>query len=644
MPREFAVGEGLPGQAAQARRTIVLDNDLQMPELAIQAGVFDTRPAQVLIVPVIHQERCLAVLVLAAARTVGAGETAFIESLCVELGIALHNLKLYEDTRLLAEQLRARSDEIVRKNTQLEQASRMKSEFLANMSHELRTPLNAIIGFSELLKNGLVGDLTADQAEYINDIFTSGQHLLSLINDILDLSKVEAGAMSVEPEAVELPSLLANSLSIVREKAHAYGIGLTLDAAPDLGIIHADGRKLKQIVYNLLSNAVKFTPEGGTVALRVRSAERTAVGKLSGRLPGRAFPLETSGDATWIEIRVSDNGIGIASDDLERLFMPFSQLDSGLSRKFDGTGLGLVMVKRLAELHGGTVAVESAPGQGSCFTVWLPSRPAQTPSVPAPAARAKPTPAGERWALVVEDDDKAAELIRLQLESEGLLVLRATSAEQAIELALQKPLVLVTLDILLPGMDGWKLLTKLKNVPALASVPVVIISIAAQTNKGLSLGAAAVFEKPVSRRELHATIEALGLTGDRNGTLNVLVIDDDPKAVEVMAANLPEPDFAVLRAYGGQEGIDAAHRHLPDLIVLDLMMPEVNGFDVVENLKSDPGTRHIPILIVTAKQVSHSDRASLNRHVMRIMEKSEFNHGRFLGEVRRALASNKRER
>jgi PAS domain S-box-containing protein len=264
--------------------------------------------------------------------------------------------------------------ELQQKNAELEAASRMKSEFLANMSHELRTPLNAIIGFSEVLRDGLLGDLTEKQRGFIADIFSSGTHLLSLINDILDLSKVEAGKMMLDLDPVEVPPLFTNSLSIIREKAAARHVRLTMDASEAPASLLLDARKLKQIVYNLLSNAVKFTGDGGTVSLNARKVERVAVGQLTPGKLGRSFPLVSEEFAEFLEIRVCDSGIGIPEEGLDRLFKPFSQVDSGLARKFEGTGLGLVMVKLLAELHGGTVAVESAVGEGSTFTAWLPVR------------------------------------------------------------------------------------------------------------------------------------------------------------------------------------------------------------------------------------------------------------------------------
>ena len=258
------------------------------------------------------------------------------------------------------------------KNLELEHASHMKSEFLATMSHELRTPLNAVIGFSEALKDGLVGDMSDTQREYIGDIFTSGQHLLSLINDILDLSKVEAGMMDLELEAVELSGLLANSLLIVREKAALQRIQLKLDSPDDFGWLELDLRKTKQIVYNLLANAVKFSEHGSSVTLAVREVSRDQVGLVPGDWPVHSFALPPSAHQQFLELSVSDTGIGIAPDDMGKLFKAFSQIDSSLARKFEGTGLGLAMVKQLTDLHGGSVAVASHAGLGARFVVWLP--------------------------------------------------------------------------------------------------------------------------------------------------------------------------------------------------------------------------------------------------------------------------------
>ena len=537
------------------------------------------------------------------------------------------------------------------KNAELEEASRMKSEFLANMSHELRTPLNAIMGFSEVLKDGMLGEMTDQQRVFIGNIFGSGQHLLALINDILDLSKVEAGKMTLDLEPIHTSTLFANSLSIVREKAILRRIRLVMDAAEGLGQIEVDTRKVKQIVYNLLSNAVKFTAEGGQVTLHTSRVPRSAVGQSSHAWAGhRCFPLPEGEFAEFLKISVTDTGIGISPEALVHLFKPFSQIDSGLARRFEGTGLGLSMVKSLAELHGGCVAVESGAGKGSCFTVWLPLR-VPTP-VPTAVIRglnvqsiaASPAGSGVRTAMVVEDDLKSAELIRLQLEAEGFRVIHAPSAEVALLLATQQPLSLITLDINLPAMDGWEFLGRIKQVPALMGVPVVIISIVADRNKGFALGAAAVVHKPMSRQELSDSLIELGLLPIASGqTLRILVVDDDPVAVELVAVHVQALGSTVLRAFGGREAILLAHQELPDLIVLDLMMPDVNGFEVVEELSNHPSTTRIPILVVTSTQVTAEHRATLSSDVTAIVQKTELNHERFTSEVRRAMSGRKLE-
>jgi PAS domain S-box-containing protein len=528
------------------------------------------------------------------------------------------------------------------KNVELEDASRMKSEFLANMSHELRTPLNSIMGFSEVLRDGLIGEMTDKQRRYIGDIFSSGKHLLSLINDILDLSKVEAGKMTLDLEPVLISSLLANSLSIVREKAAAHNIHVEMDAPESLGSINADARKVKQIVYNLLSNAVKFTGKGGRVVLRASRVPRAEVGQLTGSWAGRSLPFAESAFTEFLEISVSDSGIGISVDGLDRLFRPFSQIDSGLARQFEGTGLGLAMVKVLAELHGGAVAVQSSVGEGSCFTIWLPERTLEEGAITSgkpPAAHRIEPPAGARTALVIEDDPKSASLIRVHLEAEGFTVLHAVSAENALELAIQQPVDLITLDILLPDMAGWEFLSRLKQLPELRRTPVVIISIVADANKGFSLGAAAVMQKPISRQELYESLVDLGLFPPSRGeTLKVLVVDDDPKAVELIAVGILGLAGTVLRAYGGRQAIDAARLELPDVIVLDLMMPDVTGFDVVAALNERPDTARIPIIVVTAKQITAEDRERLSAYVTTIVEKGEFDSDRFTAEVRRAMS------
>ena len=632
LPKSFTPGEGLLGQAAADRKTKRLD----CAGLSLYTGIADFAPAQMLMVPVIYQERSLAILVLAASTPLDDQDLAFLERLAATLGVTLDNLRHYSDLKLLAERLRASSEEIAQKNEQLEEASKMKSEFLANMSHELRTPLNAIIGFSEVLKDGLLGELPPQHKEYVDDIFTSGTHLLSLINDILDLSKVEAGKMTLDLEPLQLAALVQESLHVVREKALAHHIGMATDVPEALaafGAVWLDARKVKQILYNLLSNEVKFTADGGTLTLRARRVDSAAV-------PHGCYPH-------YLELSVSDTGIGISDADQAHLFHPFSQIDSSLARRYQGTGLGLVMVKRLADIHGGKVALHSVQGEGSTFTVWLPWRdsaqglaePLAEPQGAQVAVPALHITAGTLpLALVVDDDDKSAELLRLQLESAGFRVARAATAEAALQLAASETPDLVTLDINLPGINGWEFLQSFRALAQFAKIPVVIVSVIADRSRGLSLGANQVLQKPVGRDELVRALHAMGFPCEAAHAKALLVIDDDPKAVQLLTNYLTPAGFKVLSAFGGREGIEAAQRQLPDLIVLDLMMPEVSGFDVVDALKLDPRTASIPIIILTAQSISAKERAQLGNDVQQVMEKSGFQHDQFVSEVRLAMA------
>jgi len=537
---------------------------------------------------------------------------------------------------------------LTQKNIELQDASRMKSEFLANMSHELRTPLNAIIGFSEVLKDGLLGPLTDQQRGFIGDIFSSGNHLLDLINDILDLSKVEAGKMQLDLEPIQLSSVLVNSLSIIKEKAAARNVRLSIEADEDLSSLPLDARKVKQILYNLLSNAVKFTPEGGHVMLRAGRVLRQDVGRSVGHHQGRTFPLTANVECDdFLRLRVVDTGIGISPTGIEQLFKPFSQIDSGLSRKFEGTGLGLAMVKLLAELHGGTVAVQSSLNEGSCFTVWLPL-PSQPTIVNAQARGLGPVrvePSLETpTALVVEDDPKAAELIRLQLEGVGFQVHHARSAEEALAIANKTPLSLITIDIILPEIDGWGLLTRLKEVPTLNQIPVVIISIVAERVRGFSLGAAAIMQKPISRQQLYDTLAELNLfpLSSPQLPLTVLIVDDDIKGLDLTELHLRELKAEVLRADSGREALRLARREEPDVIILDLMMPELNGFDVVNALQAEATTARIPVVILSAKELTAADRNKLDGHVMAILQKSECSGDSLRTELRRAMSTGRK--
>ncbi|MEW5881946.1 MAG: response regulator, partial [Pseudomonadota bacterium] len=396
-----------------------------------------------------------------------------------------------------------------------------------------------------------------------------------------------------------------------------------------------------QIVFNLLSNAVKFTGEGGRVELtarRVGRAHTEAVAAAAGRV---FLPPSGAGDE-FVEVSVQDTGVGIAPADLARLFEPFVQVDASLRRRHEGTGLGLALVRRLVELCGGGLAVESAPGRGSRFTVWLPYRPATATTVATGATVAPPLERAVPLALVIEDDDTAALLLATELQSQGVEVIRASTAEEGLVLARKHRPNLITLDVFLPHIDGWECLERLKGDSQTAEIPVVIVSVSAAPQRGLALGAVRVLQKPVAREELLAVLAQLGL--GKNSAAAVLVVDDDPAAVEISATLLQAAGMRVLRAYGGREAIATAIAERPALMVLDIMMPDTSGFDVVAELRADAHGRTIPIVVVTAKQLAGEERALLNGQVLQVVDKARFSGSDFLDEVHRALAATKRSR
>jgi signal transduction histidine kinase/DNA-binding response OmpR family regulator len=491
-------------------------------------------------------------------------------------------------------------DRLEATNIQLLEANQHKSVFLANMSHELRTPLNAILGFSELLSDDTKGRYdAATQHRFLDQIHSSGKHLLGLINDILDLSKVEAGQMDLRIEDVMVDESVRLVLGTVEPLARTKNIVLDYDSAPGLKLL-ADPAKLKQMLLNLVSNAIKFTPNGGRVTIHARQT------------------------ASWIEIAISDTGIGIAQSDLGRLFTEFQQLDAGPGREQEGTGLGLSLTKRFAELHGGHVLVRSVPGEGSTFILQL----------PVVAKKSVERPVHERHhlgssdpsrplVLLVEDNPEAAEILARHLESGGFRLTIARTGKEALTMAQELKPVAITLDILLPEIDGWEVLTQLKADKATRDIPVLIVTVVDNPALGRALGALDYFVKPVDRGALLSRLDQYTFTTKvEHGDVRVLVVDDEPANVEALVALLQPAGFKVLSAGGGKEGIDMARRNRPDLILLDLLMPEVTGFDVVEALRSDETTRAIPIMVLTAKELNADDKRALNGNVAAVFQRN----------------------
>ena len=471
---------------------------------------------------------------------------------------------------------------------QLEMASEHKSAFLASMSHELRTPLNAIIGYSEMLYEAAQDE---GQEEFLPDlakIRDAGRHLLGLINDILDLSKIEAGKMDLYLEEVDLAGLIEEVRSIVEPLMMANANRLEIVCPAAVGMFYTDRTKLKQSLLNLLSNAGKFTHEG-----RVKLEVRPALSEIS--------------------FIVSDTGIGMTEEQQGRLFQAFSQADASTTRQYGGTGLGLAISKHFCEMLGGSIAVESAPGRGSTFTITLSDR-----GRAAPAAAAIPQGA-EHAALVmvVDDDPNARDLLASTVRREGYRVIEATDGEAALALAREWHPDVITLDVLMPRMDGWAVLTAIKSDPELAEIPVVIVTVLADRGIAVSLGAAEFLTKPVDRARLAATIRQ-----NVHGTGVVLVVDDEPESRRIARRHLEKLGWEVDEA---EEGTDALHwlsqNPRPAMILLDLLMPGMNGFAFLEEIAKHAEWRLIPVVILTAMPLGVAERELLAGRTREVIAK-----------------------
>ncbi|MFC1717140.1 response regulator [Candidatus Poribacteria bacterium] len=499
-----------------------------------------------------------------------------------------------------------------------EKANRTKSEFLANMSHELRTPLNAIIGFAEIMRDGICGELNDDQRSSVTDIYDSGKHLLRMINDILDLSKVEAGKMELQPEEFSLSRSINDVQSIIRDMANKKHLNLQVAIPEDLPDIYADQVKFKQIMYNLLSNAVKFTPDRGDITISASLSDDEFL------------------------ISVTDTGLGIHLESHEAIFDEFKQLDSSRSRQYEGTGLGLSLTKRLVELHDGKIWVESEGlGMGSEFSFTLPVRKPEVEIQQKMVERLSATVQAsdapmEKTILVLEDNIQAAQLLCIYLAEAGYNTLVATDGDRAVEMAREVKPFAITLDIMLPKKDGWQVMQELKSFQDTRDIPVIIISVVDDKSLGFSMGAAGYLVKPLDKDQLSHALENLEIaTQVGNAVARVLAIDDKVEDLRLMELILQNEGFDVLVASGGAEGITRAIKEHPNLIILDLLMPGINGFDVVRSLQEHPEARNIPIIICTVKELTAVDREMLNSAVKSIVPKGEDAKKRLLEAVRK---------
>jgi signal transduction histidine kinase/DNA-binding response OmpR family regulator len=521
-----------------------------------------------------------------------ASDHEVLSALGAQTAIVAERRAIVAEQEVLADRLAA-TVEVLRS------ASQAKSDFLASMSHELRTPLSAILGFSELMRQeDAQGDSVLVPIEWVEHIHRGGEHLLALINDVLDLAKVEAGRLELRPETVDLRFAIAETVNGIRPLAERKHLVLE-SAAPALAI-WVDRGRFRQILYNLLSNAIKYTPEAGSV---------------------RVEAVESDGD---LRLSVIDTGVGIAPEDQALVFDEFRQVGDP-SEHQAGTGLGLALTRRLVEAHGGRIELESSRDKGSRFTVIIPTGSSHIeqpkaiagPAGHRPVADAAPRGRGEVDILVIEDDPSTVRLLREFLEPAGYSLRVAPTGEAGLALARERRPSAVILDVLLPGLDGWEVLRRLKAEAGLRDVPVVIVTVVDERGIGLALGAVDYLVKPVERGALLACLARYTLTSKvKERKVRILAVDDEPGGLALIRAALEPDGFEIVDASGGRQALDLMRDNSIDLVVCDLAMPEMDGFEVIAALKANPKTAGVPILVCTARDLSDADKERLNGKIV----------------------------
>jgi CheY-like chemotaxis protein/anti-sigma regulatory factor (Ser/Thr protein kinase) len=464
----------------------------------------------------------------------------------------------------------------------------------------------------------MFGELNERQDDYLRDIWSSGKHLLELLNDILDLSKIEAGQMVLNRSEFAVRESLEYCLSMVRERALKQRVLLSLEVDPQVGLLDADRLRFRQVVLNLLSNAVKFTPDGGRVRVRASIRDQDLV------------------------VEVADTGPGVPVEDRQRIFDSFQQ---GVQHpeQTEGTGLGLTLSKRILELHEGRIWVESEMGQGSTFGFALPAGSGEAALIPVPQAGldsgfpTESAPGPGPTVVVVEDDRRSFDLLRVYLEAAGARVVSARDGEEGLDTVRRLSPAGVILDILLPGIDGWEVLAQLKADPETAAIPVVVVSMLDERGRGFALGAAEYLVKPVGKDPLLAALHRATAIPERKHT--VVAIDDDSLAIELVRASLEPEGWTVLGAATGQEGLALVRERQPCAVLLDLLMPGMDGFEVVEALRADPDTKSVPVVILTSKSMTQQDKERLQGRITYVARKAEFDLSGLAGLVRWASTS-----
>lgn len=529
------------------------------------------------------------------------------------------NEQLAEANRTLEARVEDRTRLLAKAVDDAEEASKAKSTFLAKMSHELRTPLNAIIGYSEMLQEDARDEGDTRTADDLDKVLNAARHLLGLINDVLDISKIEAGKMDLYLETFPLTKVIGDVAATISPLIEKKGNKLVLEYPENIGTMHADAMKLRQMLLNLLSNASKFT-EKGTITLRVS------------RIIGIGNDI--------IELAIIDTGIGMTPTQLARLFQAFSQADASTASKYGGTGLGLAISKQFAQMMKGDITVSSTAGAGSSFVIRLPAN-VQTgqPKVIQTSQRLTQSPFPPQTkarVLLIEDDKEIRQVLTELLQGSGYSLLQAESGEQGLELAEQQIPELIVLDVTLTGVDGWTILTKLQDNPALADIPVVVLGAVSDTDMALSLGATTLVSKPIDAARLTSELAMLLTPLGRN---HILFVEDDADSRTVISRMFERENWRFRTAANGKAALRALQKSQPAIILLDLKMAGMNGFELLERVQKNPVWAKIPVIIISSMDITQEMRANLALRALAILKKGQFSREELAELIRPAIQS-----